>query len=187
MRSKDQAISSSDDRLVVAAAQADSSAFAAIYERHVTDVYRYVMRRTGNPDLSEDLTAETFERAFGAIGRYEWRGAPLVSWLLRIADRACTDWYRNPARKREGSSEAGLANLPGLPSAEEQAIQAESDSRLYSALETLTPARRGVVMLHLGEGLSLAAISRRLGRGESAVRMLYARGLRDLRARLDDE
>ena len=187
MRSEDRAISLADDRVLVAAAQADSSAFAAIYERHVTDVYRYVMRRTGNPILSEDLTAETFERALGAIGRYEWRGAPLISWLLRIAERACTDWYRNPGRKREGSSDPVLASLGGLPSAEEVAIQAEADARLYSALETLTPARREVVMLHLGEGLSLAAISRRFGHGESAVRMLYARGLRDLRARLDDE
>jgi RNA polymerase sigma-70 factor (ECF subfamily) len=186
MRCRPQAIPSTVDLRLVSAAQADRSAFAAIYERHVTNVYRYVMRRTGNPDLSEDLTAETFERAFGAIEHYEWRGAPLVSWLLRIADRACTDWYRNSARKREDSFEAGLANLPGLPSAEDEAVQAESDSRLYSALETLTPARREVVMLHLGEGISLAAISRRLGRGESAVRMLYARGLRDLRARLDD-
>ncbi len=187
MRFEDRAISPADDRLLVAAAQADRSAFAQIYERHVSHVYRYVMRRTGNPDLSEDLTAETFERAVGAIERYDWRGAPLISWLLRIADRACTDWYRHPDRKREGSLEPALVNLPGLPSAEEVAIQAEADSRLYSALETLTPARREVVMLHLGEGLSLAAISRRLGRGESAVRMLYARGLRDLRARLDDE
>ncbi len=187
MGSDGRAMSPADDRLLVAAAQAESSAFAAIYERHVRQVYRYVMGRTGNTDLSEDLTAETFERAFRAIERYEWRGAPLISWLLRIADRACSDWYRHSGRKQEGSYEAAVANLPGMPSAEEEAIQAESDTRLYSALETLTPARREVVMLHLGEGLSLAAISRRLGRGESAVRMLYARGLRDLRARLDDE
>lgn len=187
MRSEGPAIPPADDRRLVAAAQADSAAFATIYERHVKDVYRYVMRRTGNPDVSEDLTAETFERAFGAMERYEWRGAPLISWLLRIADRACSEWYRQPVRRREVSFDPALVNLRGVPSAEEEVVQAEFDSRLDSALETLTPARREVVMLHLGDGLSLAAISRRLGRGESAVRMLYARGLRDLRARLDDE
>lgn len=179
--------SAADDRLLVAAAQADRSRFAAIYEQHVSRVYRYVMRRTGDPTLSEDLTAETFERAFGAIERYAWRGAPLISWLLRIADHTCSDWYRRHGHEREGSHEAELPSLPQTPSAEQEAVQAESDARLYFALGMLTPARREVLMLHLGEGLSLAAAARRIGRGEGAVRMLYSRAIHDLRARLDDE
>lgn len=187
MRSASRPISPADDRLLVAAAQAERSKFAAIYEQHVSRVYRYVMRRTGDPDVAEDLTAETFERALGAIERYEWRGAPLISWLLRIADRACSERYRRDRRQREDSLDTERGDLPQTRSAEEQAEQAESDSRLYLAIGALTPARREVLLLHLGEGLSLAAIARRLSRGESAIRMLYSRALRDLRARLDDE
>lgn len=187
MRAGGRQTSLADDRLLVAAAQADRSKFAAIYERYVSRVYRYVMRRMGDRTLAEDLTAETFERAITAIERYEWRGSPLISWLVRIADRVCTDWYRRHGPNHEQSFDAELRGMPRAASAEQEAVQAESDAKLYAALDHLTPARRQVLIMHLGEGLSHAAIARRLGRGEGAVRMLYSRGLRDLRVRLDHD
>jgi RNA polymerase sigma-70 factor (ECF subfamily) len=170
-----------------ASSRADHSKFAGIYDEHFTRVYAFVMKRTGDMGAAEDLTAETFERAFRAIDRYEWRGAPLLTWLLRIADRACTDHFRRQARRREDSLAPESATLPHTRSAEDDALQADADSRLYAGLDALTPARRQIVILHLGEGLSLAEIARQTSRGESAIRMLYWRAIRDLRSWLDDE
>lgn len=173
-----------DDHALVLRAQANPARFGEIYERYAQSIYRYVYRRTGDPTVAEDLTIEAFERAFRAIGRFEWRGAPLVTWLLRIADRVSADWWRTQSRRREQSPSAYSAAFAA--SAEEEAVRREDDGRLYAALDSLAPARRQVVLLHLGEGLQLAQIAKRWGRGESAVRMLYMRALRDIREQLSD-
>lgn len=173
-----------EDRALVRRAQANSARFGEIYERHAQSIYRYVYRRTGDPTVAEDLTIEVFERAFRAIGRFEWRGAPLVTWLLRIADRVSADWWRAQSRRREQSANSHAAAFSA--SAEEEAVRREDAARLYAALDSLAPARRQVVLLHLGEGLQLVEIAKRWGRGEGAVRMLYMRALRDIRERLSD-
>lgn len=145
------------------------------------------MRRTGDHHAAEDLAAETFERAFRAIGRFEWRGAPLGSWLVRIADRVCVDHFRRTARRQETALGPGATASRVAESAEHQSLSNEQDANLYGALNSLSPGRRQVVLLHLGEGMSLAAIARRLGREEGAIRMLYARALKDLREELGDD
>ena len=43
---------------------ADAPSFATVAERHLDDVYRYLLVLTRNPTLAEDLAAETFERAY---------------------------------------------------------------------------------------------------------------------------
>ena len=181
-RSVDDAVG---DRGRETAGQYDRSSFRALYLEHVDAVYGYVLRRTRDPSVAEDLTADTFERALRAIERYEWRGIPFRFWLLRIADRVTTDWYR--ARARRPSAQLPDDDfLPSSDSAEHEAVRREELVRVDAAIDLLSPAQRLVVVLRLGQGLSHRAIARRLGRGEGAVRMLYQRALRRVRRTLED-
>ena len=70
---------------LVRRARVDREAFAALYRSHVRTVSDYVYRRTGDPDLTQDLVSEVFVRALRAFPRFESRGVPLRHWLLRIA------------------------------------------------------------------------------------------------------
>src|SRR5437773_12440435 len=74
-----------DTPLVLRAIQRDQDAFGELYDRHVVRVYRHIYYMVGNAAEAEDLTAQTFLRAWEAIERYQVRGAPCVSWLVRIA------------------------------------------------------------------------------------------------------
>ena len=71
--------------LVDRAIQRDQEAFGDLYDMHVSRVYRHVYYMVGNAAEAEDLTAQAFLQAWAAIERYQFRGAPFVSWVMRIA------------------------------------------------------------------------------------------------------
>src|SRR3989304_7964350 len=86
--------------LVERAIQRDREAFGELYDRHVVRFYRHIYYMVGNAAEAEDLTAQAFLRAWEAIPRYEVRGAPFVSWLLRIAHNLGVSHLRS---RREGA------------------------------------------------------------------------------------
>lgn len=158
-------------------------ALQTLYSDHAAMVFGYLVRRTGSRDAAEDLTSEVFLRAILAFRRFEWRGVPMERWLIRIADHAATDWYRRGARRPMISLDTPGLTL-GDEGVEDQWERETVADQLYAALNDLSPARRQVVILRLGESLPFAAVARRLGRHEGATRMLYQRALHDLRERL---
>src|SRR5262245_50803508 len=75
-----------EERLLAArAVERDAEAFAELYDRTVVRVYRHIYYLVNDTREAEDLTAQTFLKAWEAIDRYKERGAPIIAWLLRIA------------------------------------------------------------------------------------------------------
>src|SRR5687767_4514948 len=91
-----------EDAELARAATQDRAAFAAIYERHRTPVYRYLRARAATDADAQDLTATTFERAMAAIHRFEPAGGGMIAWLLRIARNAHSDALRHQRRRGTG-------------------------------------------------------------------------------------
>lgn len=120
-----------DDRERVEAAQRDPACFDELYERNFHRVYTYVVRRVGDRNQAEDLTAEVFREALAGIGKFEWRGVPFVAWLLRIASRAIADhWQRSG---RESGNPALNADRPGPEEIERSAMLFQLVDRLPEA------------------------------------------------------
>ena len=61
----------------------DTEAFGMFYDRHARTLLGYFQRRTGDPQVAADLTAETFASAIVAQERYVPTGAPALAWLYR--------------------------------------------------------------------------------------------------------
>src|SRR5512147_1960317 len=73
--------------------------FRALYEHNRLSVFRYIYGLTGGPqDAVEDLTAETFLRAWKARHRFEGDLESAIGWLIRIAKRLVIDDYRRTHR-----------------------------------------------------------------------------------------
>src|SRR5688572_15366822 len=70
------------------------AAFGVFYERRVHEVLGYMMRRTGDPEVAADLTAETFAAAIVARRRFQPGGAPAGAWLFTLAHRRLVDFQR---------------------------------------------------------------------------------------------
>ena len=80
-----------DDELLCSA---DPEAFGAFYDRHVKSLLGYFARRTRDPEVAADLTAETFASALVARRRFKPDGPPAAAWLFAIAARRLADYQR---------------------------------------------------------------------------------------------
>ena len=162
-----------DDRLLVEAAQADPARFLAIYERYVDRIYAFVSRRTGNRAAAEDITAQVFEQALGAVGRFEWRGLPVSVWLFRIASNAIADHWRERSRRTDEPP-------PEVPDSRELE---DIDRRiaLYQEIERLPEVQQQVIRMRFVEEKSIREVAAVLNRSEGAVKQLQLRALENLR------
>lgn len=158
----------------------DAEAFAELYRRNVTRVYRYHLAHTGNVKDAEDLTSQTFMAALEGLASFRGE-APFAAWLMGIASRKRALFFRG--RRPEVPLEAALhIPTPGLlpDQLAGQRIQLESVIR---ALRQLSPDRSEALILCYFSGLNHAESARVLGKSEAAVKMLVSRGLQDLRER----
>jgi RNA polymerase sigma-70 factor (ECF subfamily) len=161
----------------------DREAFAVLYRRYVTLVYRYFCARSGDVQQAEDLTAQTFVAALEGLPRYRERGT-FAGWLFTIAARRLADHFRQRPTVRWG--DVADRTSPD-PSPEASVEQAERMTRLAHAVQTLSPGRAQAVALHFFGELSLSDTARVMGRSKAAVKSLIHRALRDLREKLDDD
>jgi RNA polymerase sigma-70 factor, ECF subfamily len=161
-----------DDAELARAATIDRAAFAAIYERHRTPVYRYLRARTTTDADAQDLAAITFERAMGAIHRFRPVGGGMVAWLLRIARNAHLD----ALRQQRGHS----AEVPGDG---EELTSASSDDAvvLRSLVDGLPATQRDAIQLRFAAGLTAREIGGVLGITEAAAQKQVERGLQALK------
>src|SRR3990172_3962040 len=161
-------------------ARADAEAFAELYRRHVTQVYRYHMAHTGNVKDAEDLTSQTFMAALEGICSYRGSGS-FAAWIMGIASRKRALFFRGS--KPEVPLEAALhIPTPGLPT-DKAAAQRLRMNHIRNALSQLSPERAEALILYYFGGLNAAESGRVLGKSQAAVKMLLSRGLHDLRER----
>jgi RNA polymerase sigma-70 factor (ECF subfamily) len=82
-----------DVAVIERARNGDDEAFVLIYEHFSPQIHRYVYRLVGNQEVADDITQETFLRAFQNIQGIS-RDSNLSAWLYRIASNACFDLMR---------------------------------------------------------------------------------------------
>ena len=82
-----------DVAVIERARQGDEQAFVLIYEHYSPQIHRYVYRLVGSVELADDVTQETFLKAFQSIGGIA-QDSNLSAWLYRIASNICFDLLR---------------------------------------------------------------------------------------------
>lgn len=171
-----------DEGAMIAAAQADPTAFGPLYERYVDRVYRYVYRRVGDHAEAEDLTAQTFQQALAALPSYEWRGSPFGAWLFRIAGNLIIRYWR--VRRREVSVEnleRIVDNRSALDDPMEVILRQTSTEQLLEAMCLLNQDQQRALILKYSHGLKNHEVGTIMGRTEGGVKQLVHRAMIILR------
>jgi RNA polymerase sigma-70 factor (ECF subfamily) len=170
------------ERLLVEAAQRDSTRFAELYELNFSRVYAYIVRRVGNREDAQDLTAEVFLQALASLGKFEWRGVPFAVWLFKLAANAIADRWKRAAREtgNPSSDVAQEISAPEQPDLEE----IERRAQLFNLVKRLPQDQRRVIELRFAEEKSIREISQALGRTEGSIKQLQFRALETLRQRM---
>ncbi|OHB73174.1 MAG: hypothetical protein A2V70_09125 [Planctomycetes bacterium RBG_13_63_9] len=157
----------------------------AILEQHVPRVYGFALRLTGNPDMAEDLTQETFLRAWRHRRRLREPRAARV-WLFQIAVNLWRDRARRE-RRRPAHVELSDDDCPSAAARPEQAAGDREDvGRALRAMDSLPPRQREVLYLHALEQLSLEQIAEVLAISSDAVKASLSLARKRMRRQLRD-
>jgi RNA polymerase sigma-70 factor (ECF subfamily) len=175
-RSKDR---EEERELVQNAIERDTNAFASLYDKHVVRVYRHIYYLVNDSREAEDLTAQTFLKAWEAIDRYKERGAPFVAWLLRIAHNLTVSFLRS---KRDHSEldDTHIDQKMGR-NPEEALEQATDEKSVREAVLKLRDEQRQVIMLRFVEEMDYREVAQLIGKSVPAVRVIQHRALGNLR------
>jgi len=168
------------DSVLAQAARRDPAAFAALYRRYVTPIYRYLCSRVGSAADAEDLTAQVFTDALYGLEGYHERGS-FAAWLFTIARHKAADHYRTQRLHLP------LSELQDGPAGDEsplaRLIESEELRHLAVLVEELEEGQQELLRLRFAAGLCYGEMAKVLGRSQAGVKMAVHRLLRRLRAR----
>lgn len=175
-----------DRDLVLRAREGDRDAFAEIVRSYQRRIYAVAMRMTRRHEVADDITQDTFVRAYRSLGKFEL-GRPLRPWLTRIAVNLAINYLNGVANREEplpaddgpqGPVEGRLA-ASSLDANPERSLQSQELAQdLGRAVARLTQEQRTVFLLKVVEEMRYEEIAKLLGISEGTVmsRLSRARG-----------
>jgi len=164
---------------ILVAAQAGAAWAAERLWRDLAPLVTGYLRMQGATD-PEDLTSETFIGVFAGIRTFTGSESALRSLVLTIAHRRLLDERRRRARRPDPEPLDDRSEIAG-GDVEEEALAALADARLRSALDTLSPDQRTVLLLRIVGDLTVEQVAGVVGKRPGAVKALQRRGLAAVR------
>lgn len=148
-----------------------------LFEENYDDLFRYLMRLTGDSDRASDAAQEAFVR----LVEHEPTGDQLRGWLFRVATNLIRDESRVRRRRRELLEEVGdrvpVADPPTAPDRQFEVSQQKAMVR--QALGRLNTKERTVLLMR-EEGFSHQEIAEAVGTTTKSVGSMIARALKKL-------
>ncbi len=177
-----------EQQLISTAKRGDLEAFNLLVAHYERLVFAVAFRLLRDRQYAEDVTQDTFLRAYDSLSRYN--GGSFRAWLTRIATNRCYDLLRGLQRRPSQSLDAEVIEEeprwsvePSRVDPERQAERAALGRRLEQALDLLPDEQRLVVLLYDVHGydydeiaqiaeISLGTVKSRLSRARSRLRDL---------------
>ncbi|CEA06155.1 RNA polymerase sigma factor AlgU [Pseudomonas saudimassiliensis] len=162
-----------EGELIRRAQAGDRQAFGVLVQQHQARVFSFIRRLCGNPHNAQDMTQDTFIKAWHALP--DWRPeARLETWLLRIARNTTIDALRRNKHMPEPLPEDYMLTDSG-PSPLRQLESSRSLHALEQLVAQLPVGQREVLLLREMEGLSYQDIASTLDISEGTVKSRLAR------------
>ena len=151
-----------------------------LYEAHYMRVFSYAMTLSGDRTMAEEITQETFFRAFAKSGEFR-KESDEVTWLCAIAKN-----YFYDERRRQSKHEPIPEEVPDTGKGIEQAAaDRDSSFRIHVALHTLEEPFREIFELRVFGELSFRDIGTIFGKTENWARVTYHRARLKLQERME--
>jgi RNA polymerase sigma-70 factor (ECF subfamily) len=153
--------------------------FEALVEQFEKRIFSFLCQFTGNSHDAEDITQETFLKAYRNIHRYNSTYA-FATWLFTIAKRTALSHFRSvkPSEELSNETDAELVDPAAALEAKE-----EKDS-LWKLAKRLKPNQYEALWLRYGEGFSVAETAQIMNTNQIHVKVLLHRARGQLAKRL---
>ncbi len=160
-----------------------SDDFERLFADHAGPLLAFLVYRTGDRALSEDLVAETFERALRARRGFDRRKASEKTWVYSIALNCVRDHVRR--RQAEQRAYQRASDLARVSATGGPLDEVDDRDLLARALRGLSVEEREAIALRYGGDLTVPEIAKLQGEKLSTVEGRVYRALRKLRAELE--
>ena len=152
-----------------------------IYQKYARTVYKYLLSRTQNEALAEELTQETFYQAIQSIDRFEGK-CKLSTWLCAIAKHQLLSYQRKhpPQDNLEETSSS-------VESAEDKVLGSMNYVELMKRLHLYPEPFREILYMRIFGNLSFKEIGEIMGQTENWARVTYYRGKEKLKKGLSED
>lgn len=146
-----------------------------IYRRHAKSVYAFLLAKTADSMLAEELTQETFYQAVKSIGSFKGESS-VSTWLIGIANNVLRGYFRKQKRQAEEELPKTEIAARGGTATEDIVLRSMDTISLMQAMHRLPEPYREVLHLRLTADLSFKEIGQIMERTENWARVTYYRG-----------
>ena len=160
----------------------NNEACQRLYEAYYMRVFSYAMTLAGDRHLAEEITQETFFRAFSKLSGFRGESDE-VTWLCAIARNLFHDEKRRESRSGAMPEDAASRER----GVEQAAVERDDSFRVHMALHALEEPYREVFELRVFGELSFAQIGRIFTKTENWARVTFHRARAKLKERMDEE
>ena len=157
----------------------DQVAFTFLLDRYWNEVYGFMLQRTENETDAEDITIETFSKAFDKIATYnpEYQ---FNTWLIAIAKNVHIDLLRKKKSSlfidiTDEEDDIAYTIADSTPSAEDQLITEQNLKRLLQFIKELKPAYQEVIQMRYFQEMSYQEIANKIDEPLSNVKIKLLR------------
>ena len=160
--------------------------FEEIYHRYFNDVYRYIVRLSGNEHVAEEITSETFFKALKSVNKFRGE-CDMRVWLCQIA-KNCYLSYMKKQRHTSDIEDAILAEIPDNSEGVENAIISQDDAlRIKRILHEIPDPYKEVFLWRTFAELSFKQIAQIFSKNENWACVTYHRARKMIIERMENE
>lgn len=164
----------SEERKSAMSDEAFSAWFDALYTRYADDVIRVSYFYLGDRGKAEDVCHDAFVSLF--VNRPALEAGSEKAWLLKVALNRCRDIWRSAWMRRVISGSPVFELIPGPDTIGQHLEKAE----ILTAVNSLPPEFREIIILHYYQGYGIGEISKIIGVPEGTVSSRLSRGRKKL-------
>lgn len=168
-----------DEELMLRVREGEPMKLGELFERHHARLYRFCLRMTANPALSEDLVQDVFARML----RYRRTFRPnsrFLPWMYRMARNVTHDHFRRSSRE-EPAADTPETRRDDAPLADQRLVEDEAVGLLRDALQRLPADKREVLVLSRFQSRKYQEIAELLDCSEGAIKVRVHRAIKQLR------
>jgi len=179
-----------DEKRLLEKIKENPESFGKIFDAYYKPIFNYIFHRVADYDISRDIAADTFLKAYLKINAFAWKEVSILTWLYRIATNEINYFYRKNKAAKFSLDLLGLQSRKLFEfddyQTEKQLLENELKlnedfARVQRSLKKLHVKYQEVLSLRFFEKKSLKEISEILDKKEGTIKSLLSRGLEKLK------
>jgi RNA polymerase sigma-70 factor (ECF subfamily) len=159
--------------------------FGKIYDQYIEKIFRFIFLKINSKEVAEDLTSETFLRAWKVFQNGNPKIENISAFLYKTAQNLITDYYREKGKAQIISPEVGRPIADPRQNLEKQAILNSEIERIMKALSQLDEDYQNAIIWYYLDELPIQEVANLLNRTVPATRVLISRAIKALREKLE--